>query len=78
MPDLNLARAVLTAMATMGAREAAEKHGVKEHWADRLVRNPSRAVREAPWYPALVKPIKARRAKRRGGRALVVPGARRV
>lgn len=76
---LEKARAVLADMAGgLNAREAAEKHDVKENWADKLVRAPSRELSDAPWYAALVKPIRERRAKRRGGRALVMPERRRM
>lgn len=77
--DIETAKAVLESMANgLTAKEAATKHGLKERWCDGLVTDPPKAVRDAPWYRAAVAPVKERRAKRRGGRALVLPGARRV
>lgn len=76
-PDLDTARAVLADMAAgMTGKDAAAKHGVSDTWANGLVNRPPRHVRDADWYRAAVKPIKALRAKQ--GRNVVVSGGRRV
>ena len=43
-----------------------------------IVNHPPRYIRDAPWYRATVKPIKALRAKRGGTGNLVMSRGRRV